>query len=116
MRILLSTYGSRGDVEPLAGLAGGLQALGGEAGVGAPGEPEFVELLARAGVEMAPAFMPVRQWIEEAKGAPISLPQLAARMIPAQYASIGAAAAGCDAIVATGLFPSVAAARCVADQ
>jgi vancomycin aglycone glucosyltransferase len=116
MRVLLSTYGSRGDVEPLAALAVALQKLGAEAVVCAPGEQEFVDLLARAGVEYAPAFMPVRQWIEEARQAPMPLPKLAARMIPLQYEAIGAAAVGCDAIVATGLFPSVAAAHCVAKK
>jgi vancomycin aglycone glucosyltransferase len=115
MRILLSTYGSRGDVEPMAALAIALQALGAEAVVSAPGEDEFTGLLARAGVETAPAFMPVRQWIEEARNEPLPIPKLAARMVPAQYASLDAAAAGCDAIVATGLFPSVAAARLVAE-
>ncbi len=30
MRVLLSTYGSRGDVEPMAGLAVRLRALGAE--------------------------------------------------------------------------------------
>jgi len=36
MRVLLSTYGGRGDVEPLAGLAVGLRALGAEVRVCAP--------------------------------------------------------------------------------
>lgn len=116
MRILLSTYGSRGDVEPLAALAVQLKALGAEAVVSAPPEPEFEELLARAGVESAPAFMSVRQWIEEARADPKPIPALAARMIPAQYESLNAAAEGCGAIVATGLFPSAAAARNVADR
>ena len=47
MRVLSSTYGSRGDVEPMAGPAAALQALGAEAVVSAPQEPEFVELLGR---------------------------------------------------------------------
>ena len=55
MRVLLSTYGSRGDVEPMAALAVQLQTLGVEAVVSAPPDPEFVELLARAGVPLAPA-------------------------------------------------------------
>lgn len=116
MRILLSTYGSRGDVEPLVGLAIQLKALGAEAVVSAPPEPEFEELLARAGVESAPAFMSVRQWIDEARRDPKPIPALAARMVPAQYGSLYAASEGCDAIVATGLFPSAAAARNVADK
>ena len=116
MRVLLSTYGSRGDVEPMVGLAVQLQALGAEAVVSAPQDQEFVELLARAGVELAPAFMPVRQWIDDAKRSPADLPTFAARMIAAQYDAIGATAAGCDAIVATGLVPSAAAAQCVAEK
>ena len=38
MRVLLSAYGSRGDVEPMVGLAGRLRASGAEplARVGAP--------------------------------------------------------------------------------
>ncbi len=43
MRVLLSTYGSRGDVEPMAGLAVGLRAPGAEVRVCAP--PDFAELL-----------------------------------------------------------------------
>lgn len=115
MRILLSTYGSRGDVEPMAALAAALQALGVEAIVSAPPDREFVDLLARVGVPLAPAFTPVREWIEAAKRSTAGLPRHAARMIGAQYEAIGAAAGGCDAIVATGLMPSAAAARCVAE-
>jgi len=116
MRVLLSTYGSRGDVQPLVGLGLALQALGVEALVSAPADAEFAELLHRADLPLAPAFMPVRQWIEMAKQSGMSLPQLAARMVPAQFDAIAAAAVGCDAIVATGLFPSVAAAQSVAER
>jgi vancomycin aglycone glucosyltransferase len=38
MRVLSSTYGSRGDVEPMVGLAGQLGALGAEMRVCAPPE------------------------------------------------------------------------------
>ena len=48
MRILLSTYGSRGDTEPLAALGTALQALGAEAVVSAPPDQEFVDLLERS--------------------------------------------------------------------
>jgi vancomycin aglycone glucosyltransferase len=117
MRILLSTYGSRGDVEPLVGLAVQLQALGAEAVVCAPPDQEFVDLLARAGVPLAPAFTPVREWIEQAKKRPADgIPRHAARMIGAQYKAIDAAADGCDLIIGTGLMPSAAAAQCVAEK
>jgi vancomycin aglycone glucosyltransferase len=66
MRILLSTFGSRGDVEPIAALGASLQALGAEARVCAPPDEEFAALLARAGATLAPAFTPLRQWVAEA--------------------------------------------------
>jgi vancomycin aglycone glucosyltransferase len=116
MRVLLSTYGSRGDVQPLVGLALALRALGAEAVVSAPADAEFVELLDRAGVPLAPAFMPMREWIATARQSGLGLPQLAAKLIPAQFDTLAAAAQGCDAIVATGLFPSKAAALAVAEK
>ena len=118
MRILLSTYGSRGDVEPVAALAVQLQALGIEPLVCAPPDQEFGELLARAGVALAPAFSPVRQWVTEAleNREKVDLSQRAARILVAQFSAISGAAEGCDAIVATGLFPSTAAARSVAER
>lgn len=116
MRVLLSTYGSRGDVEPLMGLAAALRALGAEAVVSAPGDAEFAELAKRAGVTLAPAFMPVRDWIAEARRRPGTIQEYGRRMIGAQYAAIDAAADGCDAVVATGLMPSVGAAQCVAER
>jgi vancomycin aglycone glucosyltransferase len=50
MRVVLSTYGSRGDVEPITGLAVQLQALGAEARVCAP--PDCAELLTRGGMPL----------------------------------------------------------------
>jgi vancomycin aglycone glucosyltransferase len=116
MRILLSTYGSRGDVQPLVGLAVALQALGVDALVSAPADAEFVELLDRAGVPLAPAFMGVREFIAMARESGAGLPQIAARVVPAQYDAIAAAAEGCDAIVGTGVVPSKAAAQAVAEK
>ena len=54
MRVLLSTYGSRGDVEPLVALAVRLRALGAEVRVCAPPDKEFAELLAGVGVPLVP--------------------------------------------------------------
>ncbi|RUX26432.1 glycosyltransferase [Mesorhizobium sp. M2A.F.Ca.ET.042.01.1.1] len=125
MRILLSTYGSRGDVEPLAALGAALQAHGVEARVSAPGDAEFAALAARAGVAFAPAFAPVREWAKEMVNQSRSAsPEDRARLISGQaaeiaarqYEALSAAAEGCDAVVAFGLFPSCAAARLVAEQ
>lgn len=115
MRVLLSTFGSRGDVEPMAALAVALGALGAEAIVSAPADPEFLGLLDRAGVPLAPAFMPVRPFVERARRSGWDLPRSAAEVMTGQLEALAAAAEGCDAVVATGLFPSTAAAQAVAE-
>jgi len=118
MRVLLSTFGSRGDVQPLLALAVALRALGADARVCAPQDEEFARLFVAAGVPLLPAFTSVRGWVAEMipKRATISLPEIASRVIAAQYEAISAAARGCDVMVATGLFSSVAAARSVAEK
>ncbi|HEV7690445.1 MAG TPA: glycosyltransferase [Hyphomonadaceae bacterium] len=117
MRVLLSSYGSRGDVEPLVALAVALKALGAEAILSLPGDEEFVELTHRAGVEMIPALMPVKRWIAEmGPVAKTDFPRVISTMMTGQLEAIGSAAKGCDAIVATGLVPSAAAAQAVAEK
>lgn len=123
MRVLLTTFGSRGDVQPLLALAIELRALGADARVCAPPDEEFVKLFAAAGVPLLPAFRSVRDWIAEMlpKRATISLPDIAAQVMAAQYQAIMAAvrafgASGCDLMVSTGLFSSGAAARSVAEK
>ena len=59
MRVLLSTYESLGDLEPMVGLAVQLRALGAEMPVCAPPHKDFAELLARVGVPLvATGVMP----------------------------------------------------------
>ncbi|TGT91445.1 glycosyltransferase, partial [bacterium M00.F.Ca.ET.155.01.1.1] len=88
---MLSTYGSRGDVEPLAALGAALQAHGVEARVSAPGDDEFAALAARAGVAFAPAFAPVREWAKEMVNRSRSAtPEDRARLISGQAAEIAA--------------------------
>lgn len=117
MRVLLSTFGSRGDVEPMAALAAQLRAMGAEPIVCAPPDPEFAELVSRAGATLAPAYTPVRQFVADALAnrPPMTLPERAALVLKAQREAISAAAEGCDVVLAAGLFPSTAAARCVAE-
>ena len=116
MHVLISTYGSRGDTQPFVALALALQALGAKVRLCAPPDEEFRALAARSGVPFAPAFAPVREWIAKARRSKRDLPRLAAEIVPAQFAAIAAAAEGCDAIVAAGLFPSTAAARSVTEK
>lgn len=116
MRILLSTYGSRGDVAPLAGLAVALQALGAEAVVCAPPDADLADLLSRSGVPLAPAFSPVRDLVTNMAKLAGDVRRIAAEIVVAQYDAILAAAEGCDALLAAGLFPSTAAARSVSER
>lgn len=118
MRILLSTFGSRGDVQPLLALAVALKALGADARVCAPPDEEFVKLFAAADVPLLPAFTSVRAWIKEMlpKRGTIPLSQVAAQVMPAQYEAISKAAQGCDVILATGVYSSLGPARSVAEK
>ncbi|WP_328884996.1 glycosyltransferase [Streptomyces sp. NBC_00316] len=119
MRVLLVAYGSRGDVEPVVGLAVQLRALGAEVQVCAP--PDFAELLEGVGVPLAPIGLPVRPMVKgnTTGAAPLpaeGLPQRAAALIAATYDTVAAVAEGCDAVVATGLIPAAAGARSVAEK
>jgi vancomycin aglycone glucosyltransferase len=115
MRVLLSTYGGRGDVEPLAGLAVGLQALGAEALVCAP--PDCADRLAEAGVPHVPVGQSVRQLMHGPRPASVAdVPTVAAQVIAAQFGKLAPAAQGYDALVATGLFPATAGAQSVAEK
>jgi vancomycin aglycone glucosyltransferase len=115
MRVLLSTYDSRGGVEPLVALAVRLQALGAEVLVCAP--PDCAERLAEVGVPLVAAGEPVRPLVHGA--APPSeadVPRLIAELIAAWFDKVAAAAEGCDALVASGLIPAAAGARSVAEK
>jgi vancomycin aglycone glucosyltransferase len=105
MRVLLSTWGSRGDVEPLLGLAVQLRAEGAEVRMCAP--PDFAEQLARVGVPMVPVGQSVRTLVHGAKPPSMAdAPRVAADLVAAQFDTVAAAAEGCDALVATGLMPA----------
>lgn len=123
MRVLLTTFGSRGDVQPLLALAAEMRALGADARVCAPADEEFRQLFSAAGVPLLPAFASVREWLAEItpKRSTLSLPKLAAEVMAAQYQAIDAAvdafgAKHCDVLLATGLFSSVIAAQAVAEK
>lgn len=110
MRVLLTTYGSRGDVEPLVALAVQLQALGAQVRMCAPPDEEFIHLLRRAGVPMVPFERPWRSW--ERPPTPRERQGRVTAFIAAQYDTVAQAAADCDVVVATAMSqfvgPSVA--------
>lgn len=104
-RILLSTWGSRGDVEPLAGFAVRLRELGVEARLCAP--PDFAELAQRAEVELVPMGPSLREMLHGDKPlTPADAPTMAANLVGMQFDVVGEAAKGCDAVVASGLMPA----------
>lgn len=111
MRVLLSTYGSRGDVEPIVALAVRLQALGAEVRICAPSDREFVDLLARAKVPMIPFAKSWRSWATEASTAEESVPSVddyVAGYIAATYATLADAARGTDMLLASGMLHFIA--------
>ncbi|MGC5022368.1 glycosyltransferase [Micromonospora sp. DT47] len=117
MRVLLSTYDSRGGVEPLVGLAVRLRALGAEVRVCAPPDEEFAERLAGVGVPLVPFGQSVRAMVTGATPpSAADVPRRAAELIAAQFDAVAAAAEGCDALVATGLLPAAAGARSVTEK
>jgi vancomycin aglycone glucosyltransferase len=114
MRVLLSTYDSRGGVEPLVALAVRLRERGAEVQVCAP--PDCAERLAEVGVRLVPVGEPVRPLVHgTVRPSPADVPRLAAAVMGAQFDALAAAAEGADAIVTSGLVPAVAGARSVAE-
>lgn len=117
MRVLLSTYDSRGGVEPLLGLAVQLQALGAEVRICAPPDDEFAERAAGFGVPLVAFGESVRAMTSAA--GPQSEAYLRRHfdeLIAAQFDTVADAARGCDALVAAGLLPAAAGARSAAEM
>ena len=107
MRVLLSTYGSRGDVEPMLGLAVRLRALGAQVQVCAP--PNFAERFAEVGIELVPVGASART-LATGQAADLFAGQFDA------VSAVTAAATGCDALVATGMIPAAAGVRSAAEK
>jgi vancomycin aglycone glucosyltransferase len=113
--VLLSTYDSRGGVEPLAALAVRLRALGAQVRMCAP--PDCAERLAEVGVPLVPVGEPVRALVHRATPpSPDDVPRLTAELIATWFDQVAAAAEGCDALVASGVIPAAAGARSVAEK
>src|SRR5689334_35819 len=104
MRVLLSTIGSRGDVQPLVALSLELRSRGHQSRLCAP--PDFRDFVQGYGVEFVGVGPEVRhvgsaQATASAKPSPEAIRRLVTDTIAGQFATLGEAAAGCDVIVAT---------------
>src|SRR5215217_5629207 len=114
MRVLLSTIGSRGDVQPLVALALELRALGQKVRLCVP--PDFREWIESLGMPVTPIGPELRPTGKASPSAAPPSPELRRQMmegtVATQFETIAAAAQGCDVIVgATALqiaAPSVA--------
>ena len=107
MRLLLSTIGSRGDVQPLVALALQLRALGQEVRLCVP--PDFSAWIEGLGIPVTPIGPELRSTGKASPSAatpstPEQRRQMMEGMVTTQFETITAAARGCDVIVAaTGL-------------
>jgi vancomycin aglycone glucosyltransferase len=106
MRVLLSTIGSRGDVQPLVALASQLKALGQEVRLCVP--PDFRDWIEGLGMPVTPIGPEVRAFSAASRPAtppapptPEQMRQLMDATVATQFETIGEAAEGCDIIVAT---------------
>src|SRR5262245_30726865 len=104
MRVLLSTIGSRGDVQPLVALALQLRRLGQEVRLSVP--PDFRDWIESLGLPVTPIGPELRKLVASSSPAlspPLSLEyrrQLAEGTVATQFETVAAAAEGCDLIVA----------------
>lgn len=106
MRVLFSTIGSRGDVQPLVALASHLKALGHEVRVCVP--PDFREWIENLGIPVTPIGPEVRRFAASRTMAtqpqnpptPEQRRRMAEGTVATQFETVTAAAHGCEVIVA----------------
>ncbi|MCA2181145.1 glycosyltransferase [Nonomuraea glycinis] len=102
MRVLLSTIGTRGDVQPLVALALELRDLGQQVHLCAP--PDFRAWIDGLALPVTPIGPPLRTGSRSQAApsppSPQQLRQLARDSVTAQFETVAAAAKGCDVIVA----------------
>lgn len=115
MRVLLTTYGSRGDVEPMVALALALRELGADVRVCAP--PDFSGLLDEAHVPLTPVGRPIRALATGllAGERPKTLPEITAELAAMAYEAV-TAAGDCDAVVSAGVIGMQAGVRAAAEK
>ncbi|MET9030420.1 glycosyltransferase [Nocardia sp. NPDC004168] len=111
MRVLLTASGSRGDIEPMLGLALWLREFGAQAGVCAP--PDIASRCADLGVPLVP-LGPSKSGSRGGRPSRAELLRYVNDWPAMQFDTISTAAAGCDVVVATGV--TQMAARSIAQK
>src|SRR5215472_12574205 len=98
MQVLLSTIGSRGDVQPLIALALELRALGHQSRLCAP--PDFRELAEAQGLSFVPVGPEVRRVAAQGSAAAMPSAEFISKLIKdtiaGQFTTLAKAAEGCD--------------------
>ncbi|RSM35528.1 glycosyltransferase [Amycolatopsis balhimycina DSM 5908] len=114
MRVLLSTIGSRGEVQPVVALASELRALGQDVRVCVP--PDFREWLDDLGFDVVPIGPELRRFGSASRVRPSAeeLRKSAEDTVSTQFETVTVAAEGCDVVVAAGALQF--AARSVAER
>lgn len=104
MRVMLSTLGSRGDVQPLVALGAHLKALGHEVRACVP--PDFREWIESLDIPVTPIGPELRTLAasdhsqSQTSATPLQRQQMAAATVATQFKALIVAAHGCDIIVA----------------
>ena len=116
MRLLLSSIGSRGDVQPLLALALELRTLGHTPVICVA--PNFQQLVDSFGIEFVPIGPDLEAWTRmaptqpsTAKPTPEQLQQLASHTVAEQFRVMPEAARGCDLILVGGMLQGVGKGR-----
>ncbi|WP_410652300.1 glycosyltransferase [Amycolatopsis sp. cmx-4-54] len=112
MRVLLSTTGLRGDVEPVVALAVRLRELGAEVRVCAP--PDTGDRLAEFAVPFVPVGQSLRAMMQGMTEGPE--PRRPADELAEQFDAVPAAAEGCDVVLATGVLSAAIGVRSVTES
>jgi vancomycin aglycone glucosyltransferase len=124
MRVVLSTYGGRGDVEPLVAFAMRLRDLRAEVRVCAPPDEDFASRLDAVGVPLVPFGPSARALTTGAPPSTASATSSAGEMVARHSVDLVAGqrgvlpevAEGSDVLVATGVPAVVGGARSVAER
>lgn len=113
MRVLMATWGGRGDVEPLVGLAARLRARGAEVRLCVPPDEDLGARAAEAGAEVTRLGPATAELLR--RSPPASIPETAEVVVSEQVEVLPGLLEGCDIAVVTGALPAAAGALSVAE-